>query len=68
MRKVWVSWAMAVSLAAGPLALPVMAEAQQSVAGKWAGTARGIVGGDSMTGSAIRGKGQPRHVFATRAR
>lgn len=136
MRKAWISWAVVVSLAGGSLALPVMAEAQQNVAGKWTGTARGIVGsrqfsedftmvlmqngekvtgtysgkieagapkqsgrertdvpvngtltgdklslgigkletleatvdGDSMTGSAIRGKGLPHHVSATRAR
>lgn len=136
MRKVWISWALFVSLAGGLLALPGMAEAQQSAAGKWTGTARGMAGsrqfseaftmvlnqngqkvtgtysgkieigapkqsgrertgvpvtgtltgdklslqigkletleatvdGDSMTGSAVRGKSPPRHVSATRAR
>jgi hypothetical protein len=44
MKSVWIAWAVVAVLAGGPLALPVMVGAQQSVAGTWTGAARGVAG------------------------
>jgi hypothetical protein len=44
MRNSWISWAVVAFLVGGPLALPVMVGAQQSVTGTWTGTARGVAG------------------------
>jgi hypothetical protein len=44
MRNIWIHWAAAGFLAAGALVLPVRVGAQQSAAGTWTGTARGVAG------------------------
>jgi hypothetical protein len=44
MRNIWISRAAAAFLAVGALALPVRVGAQQSAAGTWTGTARGVAG------------------------
>ena len=44
MRNIWTIWVGIALLAAGGLALPVRVGAQQSAAGTWTGTARGVAG------------------------